>query len=379
LRRGAERLLIAGVHTRPAVASAKRSGYVVETAEHFGDCDTKLLADAHLSIVRQKPYRSCGRVAELYSEEKLVELMRRLEGERIILTSPLPFSSRRLAGMSGFRMMELSSKRYQLEVLQRRDVEMPESALVRSREEAAAAAEEMGYPVVLKPCRGAGGAGVVLAERAEELPRLQEEHILQRYVPGRVVSVSLLAKGDEAVPVSVTQQLHSIAGSGRFRYAGNLAPHPCTEEALEMAVEVACTFRVRGWCGVDLVEGRDGSYLFLELNPRFQGSLDAVEGAYGIGIVEAHIAASEGELPEGMPEPKRVCARLTLFAPRRLLVRRCLLGMCSDVPVRNAVIERGEPLATLVVRGGSRAEVMRELKSSSREVMRSTHAVPQNF
>jgi len=377
LRRG-EKLLIAGVHTRPAVASARRSGYRVSTAEHFGDCDTRLMAEEHLSIVRQRPYRSCGRVAELYSGEKLVELLKRLEGERIILTSPLPFRDRKLAGMSGFRMIELSSKRRQIEVLRRRDVEVPESRVVRSREEAAAVAEEMGYPLVLKPSTGAGGAGVVLLRKPEDIPPVRGEHIIQRYIPGRVVSVSLLAKGDECIPVSVTQNLHSIAGSGRFGYAGNIAPHACSEKALDMAAEVVCTFRLRGWCGVDLVEG-SGRYHFLELNPRFQGSLDAVEGAYGINIVEAHIAATEGEIPERMPEPERVCARLTLFAPRRLLLRSCLLGVCRDVPVRNAVIERGEPLATLVASGRSRAEVMKKLGWLRRLVMRGTYPVPQNF
>jgi len=375
LRRG-ERLLIAGVHTRPAVASARRSGYTVETAEHFGDCDTRAMAERHLSIVRQMPYRSCGRVEELYSDERLLKLMRRLDGDRVILTTPLPFRSRKLAGTDGFRMMKVSDKRYQLERLRNR-VRMPESAVVGSREEALGAAEELGYPVVLKPCHGAGGSGVVLASRGAEIPELREEHILQRYIPGRVVSVSLLVSGGDAVPLSVTQNLHTL-GTWRFRYAGSIAPHWCAEEALQTAVEAVCAFRLRGWCGVDLVEGRDG-YYFLELNPRFQGSLDAVEGAYGVGVVEAHIAASEGELPEGMPTAERVCARLTLFAPRRVLVRRCLLGVCSDVPVRNAVVEAGEPLATLIVRGRSRGEVMKGLKALRREVLGSTFPVPQNF
>jgi len=360
-----------GVHTRPAVASAKRSRYAVESADYFGDVDLKRLADVSLSIVEQKPYRSSGRFAEQYSDGKLLALARRLDGDRIILTSTLSLRSRKVAGISGARAKKLKDKAYQLARVRKLEPEVavPETRVVEGRDEAVEAAREIGFPVVVKPALGAGGEGVVLARREEEVPDIRERCLVQEYIKGRPVSVSTLSAGDESAAVSTSVQLlgSRLVNAQGFRYCGSIAPYSSDERLLSMAEEISRLFRLKGWNGIDFVEAR-GKYYFMELNPRFQGTLDVVELAYGINIVEAHLAACDGELPEQCPAAGRFAARLTLFAGERCIVRGNLARLCSDVPVRNAIIEAGEPVTTVLASGDSRSEALRRAKEKAKRV-----------
>ncbi len=364
-----ERLLIVGVHTRPAVASAKRSHHTVESADYFGDVDLKRLADASLSIVEQKPYHSSGRFAEQYSDEKLLALARRLDGDRIILTSTLPLRSRKVAGISGVRAKKLKDKTYQLRKVKKLDVAFPRTKVVENRDEAIEAAQEIGFPVVLKPALGAGGEGVVLARHEEEVPDIRERCLVQEYIRGRAISVSTLSAGDESIAVSTSVQLlgSRLVNAQGFIYCGSVVPYTGDERLLSMAEEISRLFRLKGWNGIDFVEAK-GEYYFMELNPRFQGTLDVVELAYGINIVEAHLAACDGELPEQRPAARRYAARLTLFAGERCIVRGNLAKLCSDVPVRNAIVEAGEPVTTVLASGGSRSEALRRAKAKARRV-----------
>ncbi|WP_456475089.1 ATP-grasp domain-containing protein [Candidatus Pyrohabitans sp.] len=378
---GNERLLIVGLHTRPAVASAKRSGYAVASADYFGDVDLKKLADESRSIVEQRPYRSNGRQAENYSEERLIEIAHELEGEKIILTSTLAMHSSKIAGISGRRAKKLKDKAYQLKKLGKLGIALPETRVVRSREEAVQAAEEIGFPVVVKPALGAGGEGVVLVHSQEEIPEIRECFLVQEYIRGKAISVSTLSYRSQSVAISTSVQLlgSRLVRAGGFRYCGSIAPYSREERLLSLAEEVASLFNLRGWNGIDFVE-RHGEYYFIELNPRFQGTLDVVERAYHLDIVAAHLAACEGELPEQRPRPRNCAARLTLFAGERCIVRGNLLKLCSDVPVRNAIIEAGEPITTVLGSAQSRRGALQKVKEKAARVYsRYLYPIPEAF
>jgi predicted ATP-grasp superfamily ATP-dependent carboligase len=78
------------------------------------------------------------------------------------------------------------------------------------------AARQVGYPLVVKPGRGAGCCGVSLARDSQELRDAVDAArraggggplLLQRYIAGAAASVSLLADGRRAVPLAVNGQI----------------------------------------------------------------------------------------------------------------------------------------------------------------------------
>lgn len=184
------------------------------------------------------------------------------------------------------------------------------------------AAREVGYPVVVKPGRGAGCAGVCLARDAGELQDAVDMArrattrsgplLLQHYVPGVAASVSLLADGRRAVALTVNAQ--AVRASRPFSYRGGCTPvdHPLTKRAVEAALRTCQALPgLRGYVGVDLVLTASEAVV-IEVNPRlttaYLGVRSALEGDGG-NVAALALAACAGVLPT--PPPVRTSVRFT--------------------------------------------------------------------
>jgi hypothetical protein len=146
------------------------------------------------------------------------------------------------------------------------------------------------------------------------------------------------------------------------------------EGVFTMAEEITRTFKVKGWTGVDLVLGKRP--YFMELNPRFQGTLDCIEDAYGFNLVDAHMRACNGELVD-RPSPVRYSVRMTLFAKNRSIVKDNK-KMVYDVPLEDVIIERGEPVTTVVHSDVKEDRALTVAKSMIEDIKRSIRGYPIN-
>lgn len=182
------------------------------------------------------------------------------------------------------------------------------------------AARELGYPLVIKPARGAGCEGVSLARDARELRHAiaiarqtggRGRLVLQRYVRGVAASVALLADGRRAVALATNAQWiqrgRGPQRAGRagvlsrpFSYRGGTTPldHPLAGRAGEEAVR-ACEAipGLRGYVGVDLVLTKSEAVV-IEVNPRLTTGYLGVRSAIEGNVAAMAIAACAGTLPE---------------------------------------------------------------------------------
>jgi predicted ATP-grasp superfamily ATP-dependent carboligase len=143
------------------------------------------------------------------------------------------------------------------------------------------AAAELGYPVVVKPLDGVGCEGLSLVNSPDQLPPALEavsktsrrkQILLQSFVAGNHVSVSLLASQSGLLPLSLNAQ--RIQPGQPFHYQGGVVPysHPAARQALELAQSAARLLPgLRGYFGVDLVLEQAGGYI-IEINPRITTS-----------------------------------------------------------------------------------------------------------
>ena len=190
------------------------------------------------------------------------------------------------------------------------------------------AARELGYPIVVKPARGAGCEGVSLAGDARALRQAvararqadpRERLVLQRYVRGVAASVSLVADGRRAVALTTNAQsmrsiagksIRSIAGKSMrsiagtsfrpFAYCGGATPldHPLARRAAEAAVRTCEAIPgLRGYIGVDLVL-TSSEAVVIEVNPRLTTAYLGVRVALEDNVAAMAIAACAGRLPE---------------------------------------------------------------------------------
>jgi predicted ATP-grasp superfamily ATP-dependent carboligase len=178
-------------------------------------------------------------------------------------------------------------------------------------------ANDLGYPIVVKPPRGAGCEGVSLARTPRDLrtaveraARCSGPHrvvLLQRYVRGTPASVSLISNGACAVALSINAQV--IHAGRAFSYRGGRTPleHPLARRGIEAATR-ACTALpdLRGYVGVDLVLTETDAVV-IEVNPRLTTAYLGVRAALGdTNISGMAIDACRGLLPASPAIRRRV-------------------------------------------------------------------------
>jgi acetyl-CoA carboxylase biotin carboxylase subunit len=181
--------------------------------------------------------------------------------------------------------------------------------------EARGAAEEIGYPVLLKASAGGGGKGMRLVERGEDLDdafaRASAEALaafgdgtlyLERLVtPARHVEIQVLCDADGGV-LTLGERECSI--QRRHQKLIEESPSPAlddsTREAMESAVARAC--RAISYLNAGTFEfllAPDGAFYFIELNARLQVEHPVSELVTGVDIVREQLKiAAGGQLRE---------------------------------------------------------------------------------
>jgi predicted ATP-grasp superfamily ATP-dependent carboligase len=219
-----------------------------------------------------------------------------------------------LLGASSAAIREAANKAGLPARLRRHGVAHPETRVLRGTGDGRLAARDLGYPVVVKPGRGAGCEGVCLARNPKQLRHAvglartasgRGPVLLQRYVPGVAASVSLISNGREAVALAVNAQrvvppaVGSPCQSGRFSYRGGATPfdHPLAERAVEAALQTCRALPgLRGFVGVDVVLTRSRAVV-IEVNPRLTTAYLGVRSTLETNVAGLALTACAGELP----------------------------------------------------------------------------------
>jgi predicted ATP-grasp superfamily ATP-dependent carboligase len=243
----------------------------------------------------------------------------------------------------------------------------------------AADLDPWGYPLMVKPRKGAGGAENRLVTSDEDLAGLNGDLIVQKMVEGTPASVSVIADGKEAVAISANEQLIGtdwLGGSG-YRYCGNISPldlapdDDALAEMVKVAEEIAVGLGLVGSNGIDFILAESGPVV-LEVNPRFQGSLDAVELSTGMNLFLAHLQSFDGYLPE-RPKPRGFGGRGVLFAKDDLKIGADLRGVSrwiTDVPRPGSFAKRSDPVTSIISFGENRKWAVNLLLSRSSAIYR---------
>ncbi len=168
------------------------------------------------------------------------------------------------------------------------------------------AARRLGLPVVVKPARGAGSAGVKLVRDSRGLAKAvaaarraggRGPLLVQRYAAGTAASVSLLSNGRRAVVLSVNAQ--TLKSSSGFAYRGGTTPlvHPLAKRAAETALATCRALPdLKGYIGVDLVL-TETEAIVIEVNPRLTTAYLGVRAAFAVNVAGLALAACAGRLP----------------------------------------------------------------------------------
>jgi hypothetical protein len=346
------KILAAGINIRHIAASASRAGHEVIAADCYCDRDLSLWAKETVRLPRHGFEKCLHRLVEEYHPDAVV-LGPGLE-EAIVQDVPVLNNPPQKSSL-------VSDKLWLAGWLEREGF-----PFIRTE----SSPEKMRYPFLVKPRRGAGGVGCRAVGSAEDL-QWQDGLIAQELISGRAASVSVIGSGSEARAIAVNEQLIGLswAGAKGFRYSGNITPlEPPQCHIARMAEAIVAGLGLVGSNGVDFLL-REAGAVPVEVNSRFQGSLDSIEMATGINVFQAHLRSFSGLLPPLPGSPPCTAGRVILYAPFPLQIDADLLySWTADVPENGSRIEIDDPVLSITARGSGRDEVIFRLKQRAAEL-----------
>lgn len=133
------------------------------------------------------------------------------------------------------------------------------------------------HGMILKPDDKTSTELVYHVEKKEKIEEIKKEYtdrqirhvLIQEYIPGENVSVSLIANTEECQYLSLNQQV-MCEECGKLKYAGCISPikHPLEEEIKKLSYNIMESFPgLKGFVGIDYVIHEDKIY-FIEINSR---------------------------------------------------------------------------------------------------------------
>lgn len=393
------RIMVVGLDAPGLAASAARAGYSVCAVDYFGDLDLKSLCLHSQSIIQQRVGESSGTVETRYSPQGLLEIARRLVSlcrpQFMLLASGLDDSRNILEKLNEMApilgnppsaIKHVRDKRFFFDELGRLSLPHPKTIFAADKEEAEAAAAQIGFPVVMKPWSTSGGTRIKLVKNtrdlAESFPRVRGSSsrvLVQRFVPGVPASVSVISASGRAKSVAASKQIlgdHRLFQRHAFGWCGNVVPismhRDVVRECMRIAEEVCVHFGLVGSNGVDFVISPDGHPCVIEVNPRFQGTLECVEKAFGLNVVKMHVnACLRGKLPAKIAHQKAFCTRLIVYAPERCLVPDFRHeSWFRNVPLPGSLVEKGEPVCSVLALGRTESKSLGLARRRASRVLR---------
>lgn len=280
---------------------------------------------------------------------------------------------------------------------------IPGTKALSSLEEAKRAADETGYPVMLKACAGGGGRGIRLIQTVSELEEAyyqakseaagafgDDSVYLEKYIfPARHVEIQILADEFGNV-VSLGDRDCSL--QRRNQKLIEETPSPAVDERMRRKITELSVKAVKkiGYTGAGTLEfllDREGNFWFMEMNVRLQVEHCVTEMLTGIDLVKWQIRIAAGiplsftqrEIPmKGCAVECRIkaesCGILEmLHVPGGPFVRfdTCLIEGTEITPYYDSL------LGKLIVYAGTREEALRKTRAALCELV--IRGIPTNI
>jgi biotin carboxylase len=305
----------AGRHQRRAILRAKELGVRVAAVDRNPDAPGLAEAD----IAKIVDFADASAVLRATARLKLDGVLT-VSADRAVPVVAAVAEARGLPGI-GVETAHLMTHKIAMRArLADAGVPQPRFAALRTISETRRAADEVGFPSVLKPADSGGQRGVFRVESLDDIhAHLHEalvasptgEAILEEFVEGTEMNGIVIARGGEALPLTLSDRLRPPGiGFG----VGWIHVYPATtygeqlEESERVAVHTVHALGLRtGIAFPQLIAEPGGRVSVVECAARIPGGqmADLVRFATGVDLVEVQIRMALGEdLPDELVTPR---------------------------------------------------------------------------
>ncbi|WP_404339335.1 carbamoyl-phosphate synthase large subunit [Sphingomonas sp. MMS12-HWE2-04] len=196
-------------------------------------------------------------------------------------------------------------------------LKQPANGLARSRDEAVAAAERIGFPVLMRPSYVLGGRAMEIVDTIQQLDDYIQTAVqvsgdspvlIDQYLRDAIeVDVDAISDGDDVVVAGVLQHIEE-AGVHSGDSACSIPPYSLSD-AIVAEIErqthaLARALKVKGLMNIQFAV-KDGEVYLIEVNPRASRTVPFVAKAIGIPIAKIAARVMAGEKLAALPKIDR--------------------------------------------------------------------------
>ncbi|HJJ55671.1 MAG TPA: ATP-grasp domain-containing protein [Methanocorpusculum sp.] len=342
-------ILVAGYTTRGVVQSAFKAGYRnIYAVDHF--CDIDLMNCVKYAKQFNELNELPPAINEIISQYHIDGIITTSGAELLNLQNRIGSNPETIA-----RFMNKKDTQIFLE-----DLNVPVPKLL----------DDNVYPAMMKPIYGAGGWRNKIVMNEYEQSEWEDfigyiPYIKQEIIEGIPASVSCISNGKSAIAIASNEQI--LRGGTEYPYAfsGSVTPctHPMSDRMMDIAEQIVTASGCIGSVGVDFVLTDTDAYA-IEINPRFQGTVDSVELSTRLNLFKLHVDACNGIVPTERPIPKQFCIRKIVTALNPCTIQDSIHlkqdfnGLVTDIPQPNTKFKKGDVMFACIGVGFTKKDAL---------------------
>ena len=182
------------------------------------------------------------------------------------------------------------------EILEQCEIPRPKGHTVFTAEEAKKAANELGYPVLVRPSYVLGGQGMQIAISDEDVDefigiinRIAQEHpiLVDKYLQGKEIEVDAVCDGTDILIPGIMEHIERAgvhSGDSISLYQAQSISHHEKDTIVEYTKRLARSLHVIGMINIQFIVCGEDVYV-IEVNPRSSRTVPYISKVTGIPIV----------------------------------------------------------------------------------------------
>ncbi|MFC5403086.1 carbamoyl-phosphate synthase large subunit [Cohnella soli] len=276
-------------------------------------------------------------VMNVIEQEKPIGVIVQFGGQTAInLAAPLAKAGVRILGTSLDSIDEAEDRKKFEALLSKLNVPQPKGTTVTSVGEAVGAAQELGYPVLVRPSYVLGGRAMEIVYSDEELLSYMEiavtinpEHpvLIDRYMLGKEIEIDAICDGETVLIPGIMEHVERAgvhSGDSIAVYPPQSLSEDVKNQAIDITIKIAKELKTIGLVNIQFVVWQEQVYV-IEVNPRSSRTVPFLSKVTKIPMANLATQAILGKkltdlgYQEGLwPEDEFVSVKVPVFSFAKL-------------------------------------------------------------
>ena len=230
------------------------------------------------------------------------------------------------------------------EILQKTGIPRAAGGTVFTAEEAKKVANEIDYPVLVRPSYVLGGQGMKIAWNDDEIEEfigiintITQDHpiLVDKYLMGKEIEVDAICDGTDILIPGIMEHIERTgvhSGDSISVYPAHTISEKAKETLVEYTKRLAQALHVVGMINIQFIDMDDNIYV-IEVNPRSSRTVPYISKVTGIPIVDLAARIIMGETIKGMgytpglaPTADYIAIKMPVFSFEKLRGAEISLG-----------------------------------------------------